>query len=72
MIESPVIHEILAERERETKREDIVSVLRTRFGDTAGTIQTELGSIEGTRLAELLKLAVTCRSLASFRKKLSS
>jgi hypothetical protein len=71
MIESPVIQEILAEREQDTKRKDIVSVLRARFGDTVQAVRSELDSVEGTKLDEMLKRAATCRSLASFRKKLT-
>jgi len=68
MIESPVIQEIIAERQRE----DILMVLETRFGTSARTLEAEVATVEVDKLDEVLKLAVTCRSLASFRKKLSS
>jgi hypothetical protein len=68
MIESPVIQEILAERQRE----DIIKFLEARFGAAALTMDPELRAVEVERLDELLKLAATCHSLASFRKKLSS
>jgi predicted transposase YdaD len=72
MIESPVIQEIIADCERETRRKDIVNFLQARFGEAARAVQSELEAIEGAKLDELLRLAATCRSLASFRKKLSS
>jgi hypothetical protein len=72
MIESPVIQEILAEREHETTRKAIARFLEARFGEPAQAIQSELEAIDQARLDELLPLAATCRSLASFRKKLSS
>jgi len=68
MIESPVIQEIIAD----SKREDIVKVLETRFGPSARTLEPEVLAVEPDKLDEALKLAVTSRSLASFRKKLSS
>jgi hypothetical protein len=68
MIESPVIQEIVADRQRE----DILKVLETRFGTPARTLEPEVSTVEFDKLDEILKLAVTCRSLASFRKKLSS
>jgi hypothetical protein len=72
MIENPVIQEIIADSQRETKREAIVKILEARFGESARGIQSELETIDQARLDELLPLAATCRSLASFRKKLSS
>jgi hypothetical protein len=68
MIESPVIQEIVAD----SKREDIVKVLETRFGTSARTLEPALTAVNPEHLDEVLKLAVTCRSLASFRKRLSS
>jgi hypothetical protein len=68
MIESPVIQEILADRQRE----DILKVLETRFGTPARSLEAEVSTIEFEKLDEVLKLAVTCRTLASFRKRLSS
>ncbi len=72
MIESPVIQEILADSKREAAREDILKVLETRFGPSARTLEPEVTAVDPDKLDEALKLAVTCRSLASFRKKLSS
>jgi hypothetical protein len=68
MIESPVIQELLAERDRE----GILKVLEIRFGTSARTLERELSALEPDKLEETLKLAVTSRSLAAFRKKLSS
>jgi len=79
MIESPVLQELKAEwtqeaaREaaRETSRRVIVTILETRFGTGARAVEAELKAVEEDKLDDILKLAVTCRSLASFRKKLS-
>ncbi len=72
MIESPVIQEIVTDCKRETKREDILNVLQARFGDAAGGLRPQIEATEDPALNELLKLAATCRSLASFREKLAS
>ncbi len=68
MIESPVIQEIVAERQRE----DIVKVLKARFGTAASSAEAEVSAVDVEKLDDTLNLAATCRSLASFRKKLSS
>ncbi len=68
MIESPVLQELKAE----WQREDIVKILEARFGLAASTLGAELKPIEEDKLDEVLKLAATSRSLASFRKKLSA
>jgi hypothetical protein len=68
MIESPVLQEIIAE----TKQKDIVKFLMARFGEAAQSLENELKAIDDDRLDELVKRAATCRSLASFRKQLSS
>ena len=52
--------------------EHIVKFLEARFGAAAKTLETELGALEEDRLDDVIKLAATCRSLAAFRKKLSS
>jgi hypothetical protein len=68
MIESPLLQEILAD----VRREDIVTVLTSRFGSGAAELQVDLKSIEdGDRLNELIRLSASCRSLKSFRKNLS-
>jgi hypothetical protein len=72
MIESPVIQEIIADSKREAAREYILKVLETRFGPSANALEAEVSAVEPAKLDNLLTVAVTCRSLASFRKKLSS
>jgi hypothetical protein len=76
MIESPVIQEIIEESTREAKRqagrEYILKVLEARFGSSAGILEPDVSAASDEKLDDLLKLAATCRSLASFRKKLSS
>jgi hypothetical protein len=71
MIESPLLDELKAEWTRETERRAILKFLEARFGADARALETELKTIDEDRLDDLLSLAATCRSLASFRKKLS-
>jgi hypothetical protein len=71
MIESPLLDELKAEWTRETERRAILKILEARFGADARALETELKTIDEDRLDDLLSLAATCRSLASFRKKLS-
>ncbi|MFI5459027.1 MAG: hypothetical protein ACHRXM_26660 [Isosphaerales bacterium] len=76
MIESPILQEIIADNTRktatETRQKDILNVLVARFGDMAETLEDELKAVDVNRLDALVKLAAKCRSLASFRKQLSS
>jgi hypothetical protein len=72
MIESPVLRELKEEWTSETRREDIATCLEARFGAAAKAIEAELKTVDDDRLDDLLKLAATCRSPASFRKKLPS
>jgi hypothetical protein len=67
MIESPLLQELKAEWERE----NIAKVLEARFGVAGQVLGSDLNVIDEDRLDDLLKLAATCRSLASFRKKLA-
>jgi hypothetical protein len=68
MIESPVLQEFFAE----TTQKNIISFLTARFGPAAESLATELKPIDGDRLDEIIKLAATCRTLASFRKRLTA
>jgi phage terminase small subunit len=72
---SPVLQELKAERTpeaaMETVRQSIAKVLEARFGPDARRLEGELKAVEEDRLDDVLKLAAKCRSLASFRKKLS-
>ena len=71
MIESPLLDELKAEWIVETRRRDILEILEGRFGAVTPALEAELKSVDDNRLGDLLLLAATCRSLASFRKKLS-
>ncbi len=55
----------------QARREDIATILRARFGVSAQELEPVLKEIDEAQLDDLLDLAATCRSLASFRKKLS-
>ena len=76
MIHSPLYQEVVEEARREgkteAKREAILKVLMTRFGGAAKDLKVELEAVEFDRLEGLLDLALGCRNLASFRKRLLS
>jgi len=76
MIESPIYQELEAELTRkgatEARQKDILNFLVARFGEAAENLEGELKAVDFNRLDELVKLAAKCRSLASFRKRLSS
>ena len=71
MIESPLLEELKAEWTRETTRKAILKILEARFGIAARALEAELKTVDEDRLDDLLSLAATCRTLASFRKKVS-
>jgi hypothetical protein len=79
MIESPILQELRAEWTKEgeiegalkARRKYILKVLEARFGVTALELEPKLKEIDEDDLDEILNLAATCRSLASFGKKLS-
>jgi hypothetical protein len=71
MIESPVLQELIAEREAETRREDILMILTTRFGPPAEDVRAALQTIEGkSKLDELVRSAASCPDLEAFRARL--
>jgi hypothetical protein len=68
MIESPLINEIVAER----TQNNIVEVLRARFDEVPEGIIERLRKITADKkLTTLIKYAVQCPSLESFRKRLT-
>jgi hypothetical protein len=68
MIESPLINEIIAER----TQNDIVEVLRARFDEVPEGIIERLRKITADKkLTTLIKYAVQCPTLESFRKRLT-
>ncbi len=72
MIESPLLQELIAERTRDTMIEDLMTVLVARFGSKARAVETEIKAIgDEARLKDLIKQAVTARTLSSFRKQLA-
>jgi hypothetical protein len=74
MLEIPFLAELRAECMREgvlrIKRKYILEALEARFGVAALELERLLNEIDEGHLDDLHKLAVTCRSLASFRKEL--
>jgi hypothetical protein len=76
MIQSPLYQEIVEESKREGLTEawqqSVMDVLLRRFGPAAQALELELKAVEFDRLRDLHGYAVSCRSLASFRKRLLS
>jgi hypothetical protein len=76
MIESPLLDELKAEWTREASLEtmigNLMTVLVTRFGPNAEALENQLKAIgDEARLKDLVKHAVTARTLTSFRKQLT-
>lgn len=76
MIQSPLYQEIVAESEHKGEtnawRQGIMDVIVRRFGPSAEAFEVEVQAVEFDRLRDLHGFAVTCRNLASFRKRLLS
>jgi hypothetical protein len=76
MIQSPLYQEIVEDSKKEglteARQEDIMDALVRRFGPSAQALEVEVKAVEFDRLRDLHGFAVTCRSLASFRKRLLS
>ncbi len=77
MIESPLMQELRKEWTEEGMREGEIKALMTllvrRFGAAAEALETEMRATgDDARLKDMIEHAVTCRSLASFRKKLTA
>ncbi len=81
MIESPLMQELRKEWTDEGMREGmregeikaLMTVLVRRFGVAAESLETEIRATgDDARLKDMIEHAATCRSLASFRKKLTA
>ncbi len=77
MIESPLMQELRKEWTEEGMREGEIKALMTvlvrRFGAAAEALETEIRATgDDARLKDMIEHAATCRSLASFRKKLTA
>ena len=69
MIESPLIQEIVAE----ALHENILEVLRSRFGEIPPDVESRLRSVlDQGRLTELTRSAATCPDLDAFSKALDA
>lgn len=67
MIESPVLMELLQERERATRQADILSALKRRFGTVPDDLATRVRSIQDdNRLQALHDTAIDCPDLDAF------
>jgi hypothetical protein len=72
MIESPLYQDIVEEVRREDRQQVVLDILERRFGPEAKDVEALLKSVAFDRLLDLIRYAGTCRSLASFRKRLLS
>jgi predicted transposase YdaD len=71
MQESPLIRDLIEETSRETKREDILVVLRARFKEVGEEIVTGLHAIRKARqLDPLVEQAGACDTLEAFQEAL--
>ena len=71
MIESPLIQELMDKKAAETRRQDILRFLETRFGRVPQELAMALQAIEDERtLGELVELAARCRALNAFQRRL--
>jgi hypothetical protein len=72
MIESPFIHELIVESQRETNQKAILTVLKTRFGANSLAVEPVLKTLDDAQLADALELSASSRTLAAFRKGLAA
>jgi predicted transposase YdaD len=73
MLESPVLQELMTEREVETRQNDILSFLAERFGSLPEELVAAVKAIqEPARLRELIKWTAQSSDLHAFRSRLSS
>jgi predicted transposase YdaD len=72
MLEIPFLDEIVKEKTRETAREDIVTVLETRFGEVPQELVEGVESVvDEKRLKGLVRSAAACPDLAAFREAIA-
>jgi len=72
MIESPLIQELMDQKDRESKQESLLDVLEARFEAVPPDVSAGVRSImEISRLRELSRFAVLCSSLDAFRSRLA-
>ncbi len=71
MIESPVLQELLTEREVETRHQDLLRFLRARFGTLPEDLEAAVKVIQQSpRLEELIEWSAQCPDLNAFRGRL--
>jgi hypothetical protein len=73
IIESPLIAELLHERERDARQADLLGFLRGRFGNVPEDLAAQVRVIQDLdRLAALVVFAGSCPDLDAFRAALTS
>jgi hypothetical protein len=71
MLESPVLQELLTEREVETRHQDLLDFLRGRFGALPEELEAAVKVIQqAQRLRELITWEGQCPDLNAFRDRL--
>ena len=69
--ESPLIQELVARTMQETRREDILGALTSRFGSVPADLAAAVRAIvDDQRLRDLHSLAAVCPDLKTFRAQL--
>jgi len=71
MIESPLLKELLEEKEQEARQEDILNVLAGRFTTIPEGLAREVRAVVApARLRELVRFSGKCKSLKEFQKRM--
>jgi hypothetical protein len=71
MTEPPLIKKIVAESKAQRRQEDIVEIVKDRFGKVPDALPARLRTVRGEkRLLALLKLATRCPDLEAFQAHL--
>jgi hypothetical protein len=72
MLEIPFLDEIVMEKTRETAHKNIVTVLKTRFGDVPRDLVEAIESVvDEEQLEDLVRSAVVCPDPAAFRRAMT-
>ncbi len=72
MIESPLLKELLDEKEQEVKQGTILDALTERFKAVPDDLAREVRAVTNLRrLSDLFRFSVKCRSLKEFQKRLT-
>jgi hypothetical protein len=73
MIDSPVLNELIAEKNAEVRQQDVLEVLEARFGLVPLDVAQRVKAVTNAdHLSQLIKQAARCPDLETFRQALSA